>query len=89
MHRITRGGKWLFKNEPWGKFSAHVKLKIPKKSTFWRVDSIAVGVEMKSTIIIPIACKKSLLKMKTPLLVPPIFLHNISIGSLAKFINRT
>jgi len=50
---------------------------------------MAVGVEMKSTITIPIACKKSLLKIKTPLLVPPIFLHSISIGSLARLINNT
>lgn len=50
---------------------------------------MAVGVEIKSTISNPRICRKSLLNMNRPLLVPPIFFHIMSIGSLAKFIIKT
>lgn len=88
MPRITRGGRCDFKNYPYGRFSAQVKSNIPRMSTYWREDSIAVGVDINTTISNPIICKNSLLNINTPLLVPPIFFHMISIGSLAKFIIR-
>lgn len=44
---------------------------------------------MKSTTKIPARYKKSLLNIKTPLLVPPMFFHIMSIGSLANFIMST
>ena len=66
-----------------GMLSIQLKEKSPKTSIFLRVESIAVGVEMKRITKIVKACKKSLLKRKTPRLEPPIFFHIISIGSLA------
>lgn len=77
------------KNDPYGRFSAHVKSNMPNMSTCLKVDNIAVGVDINSTIKMPIKCRNNLLKMKTPLAVPPIFLQRISIGSLARFIINT
>jgi hypothetical protein len=89
MLRITNGGTCYLKNCPSGRFSAQWKLKIPKTSTAYIDESIAVGVEMKITINNPRICRNNLLNINKPLLVPPIFFHIISMGSLAKFISNT
>lgn len=80
---------FALKKLPSGRFSAHSNERIPKRSIYLRVESIAVGVEMKTMMIKVIVCKKSRLNKKIPLLVPPRFFHIISIGSLARLIIRT
>jgi hypothetical protein len=74
---------------PRGKVSAHSKFKKPNISIFFNVDSIAVGVEMNRIMKIVNACSIIRLKINSPRLDPPIFFHIISMGSLARFINRT
>ena len=86
MPRITRGGRLSFKN---GMLSIQLKEKMPNTSIDLRVESIAVGVEIKRMTKSVIACNKILLKRNTPRLDPPTFFHIISIGSLAWFTIRT
>lgn len=75
-----------FKN---GMLSIQLKEKIPNTSIDFRVESIAVGVEIKRMTKSVIACNKILLKRNTPRLDPPTFFHMISIGSLAGLTIRT
>lgn len=86
MPRITRGGRLSFKK---GMLSIQLKENMPYTSIYLRVESIAVGVEIKRMTKRVIACNKILLKRKTPRLDPPTFFHMISIGSLAWFTIRT
>jgi hypothetical protein len=48
---MTKGGRLALKKYPPGSYSAHSKLRIPNRSIYFRVDSIAVGVEMKRIMI--------------------------------------
>lgn len=58
-------------------------------STYFRVENMAVGVDINKMMITLMKCRKRRLKMNTPLAEPPMFLHRMSMGSLAKFIIRT
>ena len=61
----------------------------PKTSMYFKVESIAVGVEIKMITRIVKAWRINLLKIKTPRVDPPKFSHIISIGSLAILTMRT
>ena len=76
-------------NDPPGSLSAHSKFKKPRKSNCLRVESMAVGVEMKRMMMIVRVCRKSLLNRKRPLFDPPRFFHKMSIGSLAMLTSKT
>jgi hypothetical protein len=86
---IKRGGKLDLMKFPIGRVSAQSKFKKPNISIFYNVESMAVGVETNRIMKIVNACRIIRLKINSPRLDPPIFFHIISIGSLARFINRT
>ena len=64
---MTSGGKFFFMNHGMN-LSAHSKFKKPNVSNCLRVESMAVGVDMKRMITIVAICRKSLLKRNMPLL---------------------
>lgn len=86
---INRGGKLDLMKFPIGRVSAQSKFKKPNISIFYNVESMAVGVETNRIMKIVNACRIIRLKINNPRLDPPMFFHIISIGSLARFINRT
>jgi hypothetical protein len=88
MHRMTSGGKFAFMKLPHGRLSAQSKFKKPNVSNCLRVESMAVGVDIKRMITMVTMCRKSLLKRNMPLLEPPMFFHKMSMGSLARFMSR-
>lgn len=74
---------------PKGKLSTQSKFKKPNISICFKVDSIAVGVEIKRMMKIVKACNIKRLNINKPRLEPPMFFHIISIGSLARLIKST
>ena len=74
---------------PQGSLSAQSKFKKSNISNYFRVLSIAVGVDINKMITIVSECRMSLLKMNIPRLLPPRFFHNMSIGSLAMLTRST
>jgi len=89
MPNIKSGGKLDLMKLPMGRVSAHSKFKKPNISIYFNVESIAVGVEMNRIMKRVNACSIMRLKINNPRLEPPMFFHIMSIGSLARFMNRT